>query len=99
MSEQIKSMPLLILLQKFIEKIFKKSKFILTQFTFAFSPAFYFNMRGKKSYENIYYFLPQNFIIRGNILITIMTFGRINFLLASNRTFMIWYNLDPAKLK
>ena len=57
----------------------------LLQLSFAYNPAFYFNMR--KSYEDVHHSPPHVSVITGNILITIIRFTR-HHLLASNSTFM-----------
>ena len=77
MGEQIKSSLLI--------KTVSVSLFLL-QLSFAYNPAFYFNMG--KMYEDIYHSPPHVFVITGNILITIIRFARYHLLLASNSTFM-----------
>ena len=58
----------------------------LIQLSFAYNPAFYFNLR--KSYENIYHSSTHVSAITGNIVRTIIKFVRYYLLLASNRSFM-----------
>ena len=61
--------------------------FILTQFSFAYNPAFYFNM-GKKLWRHRSFSSTCYSVIIGNILITIIIFARYHLLVASNSTFM-----------
>ena len=76
--------------------------FILTQFSFAYNPAFYFNM-GKKLWRHRSFSSTCYSVIIGNILITIIIFARYHLLVASNSTFMtdfyvLSYNSDLSNL-
>ena len=68
-----------------IKTLFALNLFLL-RFSFAYYPAFYFNMR--KSYKDISHSPLHDSVITENILITIVRFARYHLLLASNNTFM-----------